>query len=290
MGNCVPRKRSIHQAAYDGNIQGMVAAFGAGLDVNIEGKVSIPFMGTHYRVTGTALFLASYRGNIEVVEWLLKQPGIDLSLEGVVRVPFEHGSYHMHQSPLHIASYKGHFSVVKALVTAGADVNGKTNNGVTALMLTSSMDVVQYLVENGADVNARDNIGNTVLDFKPYNQRFLSPGSHSVIPTVTTTLLRYGALPGADCMLPPLHAGLFRPARAPFVLFPEQMTPEVLSQTDMFYRTALHYAALIGNRAAYHTLRTAMLGVGVDPDVKDAGSKTASDYDVRMYFLLYYYF
>jgi hypothetical protein len=286
-------------------------------DVNMMGEVLI---ADYYRTTGTALYFASCGGNIDVVAWLLKQPGIDLSLGGTRTLIYD---YEISHSPLEIACYNHHISVVKALVAAGADVNEKNDKGCTPLMSARSCPIIQYLIENGADVNARSNSGKTILDlkFKDKNQRFfLSPGSHSLIQLPITTLLTYGALPGMGTALPPLHTRLVhstgapleplvglllgeraKPGRGgleplvgrgglePFALSLGEKTAEVLSQTDVFYRTALHYAALVGNHMAYDMLRTAMLRVGVDPDAMDAGSKTASDYYVRIYLLLYYF-
>ncbi|MBQ3402167.1 MAG: ankyrin repeat domain-containing protein [Synergistaceae bacterium] len=59
--------------------------------------------------------------------------------------------------------------VVKALIKAGADVNLKTNGGVTALMLAtqwnSNPEVVKALIKAGADIFAKDNEGKTTLDY-----------------------------------------------------------------------------------------------------------------------------
>src|SRR5579883_40908 len=44
-------------------------------------------------------------------------------------------------------------AIIRMLVEHGADVNARTNDGHTPLVLAKSMDAVTYLVEHGADVN-----------------------------------------------------------------------------------------------------------------------------------------
>jgi ankyrin repeat protein len=64
------------------------------------------------------------------------------------------------------AASDGDANAVQVLLARGADVNAKTNNGQTALMLASGyrhLDVVQALLAAGADVNAKDSRGRTAL-------------------------------------------------------------------------------------------------------------------------------
>lgn len=59
---------------------------------------------------------------------------------------------------IHDAAGRGDLPAVTSLLDKGADVNEKTNNGQTALMLASSnghKEVVQLLLAKGADVNAK---------------------------------------------------------------------------------------------------------------------------------------
>jgi ankyrin repeat protein len=67
---------------------------------------------------------------------------------------------------LRAASGEGHLDIVRALLAEGADVNAKTNDGTTALLLASRnghLDVVQVVLAKGAEVNAKDNKGVTAL-------------------------------------------------------------------------------------------------------------------------------
>jgi ankyrin repeat protein len=56
--------------------------------------------------------------------------------------------------------------MVRRLLKAGADVNGTTEHGATALMAAAGMRqtaVVRVLLEYGADVNVQDEDGETAL-------------------------------------------------------------------------------------------------------------------------------
>ena len=49
------------------------------------------------------------------------------------------------------------------LLTIGADVNAKDNEGMTALMYAQTPEQTKLLINAGADVNARSYWGNTAL-------------------------------------------------------------------------------------------------------------------------------
>ena len=69
-------------------------------------------------------------------------------------------------TPLFIAAQNGHAEIVNALLAARADVNAKNNNGVTALFMASQQghaEIVNALLAGGADVNVRIDNGMTVL-------------------------------------------------------------------------------------------------------------------------------
>jgi len=56
------------------------------------------------------------------------------------------------------AAARGDLAAVQALLVKGADVNAKTNNDATALIVASQaghLDVVQALLTKGAEVNAK---------------------------------------------------------------------------------------------------------------------------------------
>ena len=83
----------------------------------------------------------------------------DLIKTGEVNAPDKRGS-----TPLMFAAAYGSLSAMKALIAAGADVNGKNAFDATALMwCASDLEKVKLLVEHGADVNARSRPGRTPL-------------------------------------------------------------------------------------------------------------------------------
>lgn len=64
------------------------------------------------------------------------------------------------------ASFWGRTEEVQALIKSGVDVNGKDEDGWTALMRACTknrVEIVKILLEKGADVNARNNDGATAL-------------------------------------------------------------------------------------------------------------------------------
>ena len=84
--------------------------------------------------------------------------------------------------------------MVQALLDKGAEVNAKTNNGVTALMSglrAGHLDVVQALLAKGAEVDAKANDGVTALMLASVNghlevvQALLAKGLRSM-PRRTT--------------------------------------------------------------------------------------------------------
>jgi ankyrin repeat protein len=90
----------------------------------------------------TPLYIASDRGNLEIVNSLIKA-GVNVNQatdEGV--------------TPLCIAAKLDRLEIVKSLITAGANVNQATNEGITPLFIASqnnSLEVVKELLNAGAN-------------------------------------------------------------------------------------------------------------------------------------------
>jgi ankyrin repeat protein len=243
-------------AAWSGDVEKMVTALATVRDVNMLGMV-------FGETLATALYFAVWNNQLEAVRWLLGREDIDVNLG--TKDGF---------SPLHIASYVGREAIVEALITARADVNRQNRGGFTASIIASAYGhtaVMRRLIEAGARVNQANSEGRTALDYAQWNDS----------TTIVELLLAHRAMPGTMTTLPPLHERLLRPPRltdTPFALSTEEALPEVLSEKDVYGRTALHYAALTGDRAAYAVLYSAMRRAGVDTEGVDGGGYTALDH------------
>lgn len=111
----------------------------------------------------TALMVASYLGNLEIVQ-LLAQAGSDINVKdnsGLTALMLAIDGW----------GDVRHLPVVQYLVRVGADIDAGNVNGVTALMIASEMGdefIVKLLLEEGANINALDNRGWTALAYSKY--------------------------------------------------------------------------------------------------------------------------
>jgi len=97
---------SIHQSAFDGNIEAVKQHLAAGTDVNAKDEWG-----------GTPLHSAAYDGDKAVAELLIEN-GADVNAKG-----FEG------MTPLLVAAGIGHMKIAELLITKGADVNAKVLSG-----------------------------------------------------------------------------------------------------------------------------------------------------------------
>jgi len=105
---------SIHEAAWDGNIESVKQHLDAGTDVNAKDTI----LGT------TPLHEAANNGQKEVAELLIAK-GADVNAK----------DKQLGWTPLHRAAVGGHKEVVELLIAEGAEVNAKDNDGLTPLDL-----------------------------------------------------------------------------------------------------------------------------------------------------------
>ena len=67
-------------------------------------------------------------------------------------------------TPLMVAIRDNNTEMVKLLVSSGADVNKKTEEGGTAIntaAIAGSKEITSYLLDKGADIESIDNEGKT---------------------------------------------------------------------------------------------------------------------------------
>ena len=101
----------------------------------------------------TAVSIAAYLGRAQYVQRLV-EAGAELNSFG--------------WPPITYAAYNGHAAIVEYLIRHGADVDGKTENGSTALFFASRFghtDIVQLLLKNGADPTIVNENDETAVDW-----------------------------------------------------------------------------------------------------------------------------
>ncbi len=88
----------------------------------------------------------------------------DMSVQALLKSYIGQGSRQM--TSLMWAAQDGYLAMVRFLVSEGADIHVRDENGWTALMkatVSGHLDAVRFLVDRGADVNARNESGDTAL-------------------------------------------------------------------------------------------------------------------------------
>ncbi|KFY28844.1 hypothetical protein V491_00258 [Pseudogymnoascus sp. VKM F-3775] len=197
-------KSALHAASKMGYVQIVAMLLNEGAEVNADGES--PLHGAAYRGDvaivkmlldkgarinargseyGTALRVASLKGNIEVVKLLLQNevPKVEVNVEGgpeydallaaskegheaTARLLIKNGADVNAHHVLHEASMGGYVAIVRLLLHNGADVNaqgGKFNTALQAAAFKGHEEIVKLLLHNGADVNAQGGKFNTAL-------------------------------------------------------------------------------------------------------------------------------
>ena len=125
----------------------------AGVDINAE-----------YDDGDTALLIACWRGNKEIVELLIEN-GADVN--------YETDAYFY--TALMRASGQGHAEIACLLLNHGANVNAEDDWQLTSLMRAAEsghFEVVRLLLERGADTSLRDDRGKTALELAEESGHF----------------------------------------------------------------------------------------------------------------------
>ena len=150
---------SIHDAARDGNIEGIKQHLAAGTDVNeVERNLTqkseeyIP-MSRRDSALDLALKLPSSSDKSVIVNMLRKNGGKTTKQLS-------------NQDALTSACLSGNIITIKKLIKDGAHINAKGRTGVTPLNIavySGNRKVVKFLLDNGADVNFADKEGHAPL-------------------------------------------------------------------------------------------------------------------------------
>jgi ankyrin repeat protein len=105
----------------------------------------------------TPLHLASFFGNVKVVEYLVMSRA---DINAISR-------NNLKNQPLHAATVSNKTDVARLLVKNGADVNSAQHGGITPLHAAAyngNEELVQIFLAHGGDPNAQDESGETALD------------------------------------------------------------------------------------------------------------------------------
>lgn len=106
----------------------------------------------------TALSIAAFTGKLNYAQRLV-EAGAEVNFFG--------------WPPLSYAAYNGHLAVAEYLLKHGADVDGKTENGSTALFFAARFGhapVVNLLLKHNANPNVRNDNGDTPVDWALKNE------------------------------------------------------------------------------------------------------------------------
>jgi len=106
------------------------------------------------------LWDAIKKQQVDIIEGLIRN-GINVNIKAM-----------MNATPLYYAALvNADVAVLQCLVSLGADINAKADNGSTPLheaVMNGDFEAIRFLVSNGADVNAQDEFGVTPLAIAPY--------------------------------------------------------------------------------------------------------------------------
>ena len=102
---------------------------------------------------GTALIIAVYNGDNDIVDMLLDNGAI-----------IDEKEYNTGKTALIYAVEKGHKDTVELLIQKGANVNEVDEKGNAAIMFATS-ETAELLIRNGANVNTTNCFGYTPLQF-----------------------------------------------------------------------------------------------------------------------------
>jgi len=131
-------------AAWTGNVPMMELLVSRGADVNRRNELG-----------ETALMHAAWRGQVAAMQWLIGKGAL------VDSPP-------MHWSALHYAAFAGHAEAAALLLDYGADINARSTNGSSVLMMAvyeGHEALAKQLLERGADPRLKNDRGDGALEW-----------------------------------------------------------------------------------------------------------------------------
>lgn len=137
---------SIHDAAFNGNIDAVKKAIAGGENVNSKNDLTM---------RTTPLHSAALGGYKEIVELLIAE-GADVNAKANNNI-----------TPIMLAAGSNHGETVKLLIANGSDIDTNDVNGMTALHAAAGLghwEATQILVRKGAYLNPLNEKGLTPLD------------------------------------------------------------------------------------------------------------------------------
>lgn len=136
--------------AWEGNFELMRLFLASGADINRKNANG-----------ETALVLAAWKGRLDAVKWLLERGA---------RINSEPRQW----SALHYAVFAGHKEVADYLMAQGADIDARSTNGSSVLMMAiyeGREELVRTLVEKGADRTVKNDWGDGGLEWAMRHDR-----------------------------------------------------------------------------------------------------------------------
>ena len=131
-------------AAWNGNVPMMELLVGRGADVNRRNALG-----------ESALMHAAWRGQVAAMRWLIAKGAL------VDSAPMQWG-------PLHYAVFAGQAEAAALLLDHGADINARSTNGSSVLMMAvyeGHEPLVKDLLARGADPRAKNDRGEGALEW-----------------------------------------------------------------------------------------------------------------------------
>lgn len=152
------------------------------------------------------------------------------------------------------------------LLRAGADVNAKAGNGIAPLHLTRSLEVFKLLLQAGADPNAETESGETVLHCFPEGED--EDGSClKLLMERGADLNRRERSTGKTPLLTAIKKNFH------LALNMLEYKPDCTA-TDYDGNGPLHQALMANNKDQLHTLLSALISNGADPNLRNGNGET----------------